>query len=298
MRHTAGSVSISDTADSRLGFLFSILSGFSFGLMSFLVNLSSKTPSAELVFLRGLFCCFVLLPFVGRQLKLLLTKQATSLWIRSAAGATAMLCLFWNLQHTKVGTATALSNLAPVLVTLLSWRLFGEKITVREAAAIMLTVFGALTLYRSGISSTIAAVGFFGALCVSVAQLALRRAALKFSPSLVVWCMSLMTVFAAPLAPTTSWLVPKQDLAVVFGVGLTGLLGQVFMTFAYMHLRASLASAFGLSTLIWGVLFQSIFTQSIPNLRELISYGLILAGVCTLQLVSETKKEDTDLSFQ
>lgn len=279
---------------ARIGFAFSLLAALSFGIMGFLVHASAgRIPSGELTFLRGAFSWVVLLPFSLRYITLAFSRQSTYLWLRSAAGATSMVCFFWNLQHTNVGTASALSNLAPVLVALLSWQLLRERLDLREGLAVAITVSGALTLYRHSGQSLpliVIIVGLAGALTTSIAYLSLRQAALRFTPELVVWCLSTLTMLAAAIAPGEPWVRPSApELAPIGGVMVAGLLGQVFMTRAYVHLRAPVASALGLSSLVWGVLCEVIFHRDYPSALEWLSYALIIAGVALLQLASERR---------
>jgi drug/metabolite transporter (DMT)-like permease len=282
----------------RVGFLFSLLSGFSFGAMSFIVHASSnQIPSSELVFLRALLSMFLLTPFVLPQLSLVFSKDSKFLWLRSAAGAISMVCFYWNLQHTTVGKAGVLSNLAPIFIAFLSWKFFNEKISMREGGAIGLALIGVLLLYgreAMSLSIIIALVGTLGALSTSVAHLSLRQAALRFTPELVVWCLSFFTMFASILFSGSDWIVPKNgQLFPMLGVGITGLLGQVFLTRSYMHLRAPIASAFGLSSLVWGVTFEIAFHREIPPAGEWVSYAFVILGVCLLQLAAAERNKPT-----
>ncbi len=268
----------------RLGLVYSLLMGLSFGMMGYLVG-RCALPAAELVFLRASFSCLCLTPFVYRQIAELFSRTALTLWLRSIAGSFAMICFFWNLQKAGVGTATALANFAPVLVTLISWSLLKERLGRVELLGISITVAGALTLYKLGASITnqVILVGFLGAFSTAIAQLALKQAAQIFSPTLVVWCMSLITSLTSLIISGTGWQVPGEWV-VVTGVALMGLLGQVFMTLAYMKLSAPVASTFGLSSLVWGVVLEVMLLGRQPTPGEWGSYLAIIGGICVIHL--------------
>lgn len=282
--------SLQSSLGRHIGLVYSLSMGFSFGLMGYLVG-RCALPSAELVFLRAGFSCICLTPFVYRQVLMLFSGRALTLWLRSIAGAFAMLCFFWNLQKSGVGTATALANFAPVLVTLISWALLKERLGRLELFGIAITIAGAITLYGLGsITAQIIAVGLLGAFSTAIAQLALRQAAQLFSPTLVVWCMSLITALSSLMLFDGGWGVPTKWM-VVIGIALMGLLGQVFMTLAYMKLTAPIASTFGLSSLVWGVLLEILFLGKQPTLSELLSYLAIVGGICVIHLSHKNEVE-------
>lgn len=206
-----------------------------------------------------------------------------------------MICFFWNLQKAGVGTATALANFAPVLVTLISWSLLKERLGGMELLGISITVAGALTLYKLGSSITdqVILVGFLGAFSTAIAQLALKQAAQIFSPTLVVWCMSLITALASLIMSGAGWRVPVEWVMVT-GVALMGLLGQVFMTLAYMKLSAPVASTLGLSSLVWGVVLEVALLGRQPTLSEWCSYLAIIGGICVIHL---SRKAEVEISI-
>ncbi|MCS6885216.1 MAG: DMT family transporter [Acidobacteriota bacterium] len=285
-------MSSSSRKEAEKGLLCSLLMGFSFGLMGYLVNIC-HLPPPDLVFLRSGISCFILTPLIYTHLRELFLPHATTLLLRSLAGAAAMLCFFSNLQQAGVGIATSFANFAPIIVTLIAALFFKVKLKRAELIGITIAVAGALSLYKvSTTTASVAAVGLFGALCTAVAQLALRQAALSFSPALVVWSMSLVTMITSMLVggrPSNEWWTSSTTLWAALGVALTGLLGQVFMTLAYTKLSAPVASTFGLSSLVWGVLFETAFSKNPPSFAECLSYLAIILGVCTIHLSQKNR---------
>lgn len=278
-------------SSSPAGFVFAILGGLSFGAMGFFVHISSgHAPSGELVFLRALFTLLMLSALIYNQVPRTLSRRARFLWLRGFAGSLSMLAFYWTLQHTSVGRSAALAHMAPVFVILLSWRFLREKITVKEAIAIGLAVTGVVALFagdRSSWSPGVAAVGLLGAITASVAYVSLRRATADFSPLVVVWSFSLMMMLMALLVPGQSWKVPAADSVLpILGVCVSGMLGQMFLTWSYVYLKAPIASSLGLSSLVFGVLFESLFYRRVPGRGETISYLLILSGVSLLQMMN------------
>jgi drug/metabolite transporter (DMT)-like permease len=209
-----------------------------------------------------------------------------------------MVAFFWNLQHTTVGKAGVFSNLAPIFIAVMSWKFFNEKINLKEGASIGIALCGVLLLYGReaiALSFIVGAVGTLGAFSTCISHLSLRQAARRFTPELVVWCLSFATMLASLLFSGSGWFVPRyENFGPMLGVGIAGLLGQMFLTHSYMHLRAPIASAFALSSLVWGVFFEILFHREFPPAGEWLSYILVVLGVCLLQIASVEKIPATE----
>jgi drug/metabolite transporter (DMT)-like permease len=298
---------VEKSASNHLGFIFGLLSGLSFGVMGFLVHISSgQTPSSELVFIRAIFTCLVLLPFVFHYIRRLLSKETIFLWLRCIAGSISMLCLYWTLQHSNVGMASTFSHMSPIFVVFLSWKFFNEKILLKETMAIAIAICGVAVLCSQrevSLSLSVLLVGTMGAISAGVAHVSLKQAAVKFSPMLVVWAFSLVMLITSFAVPSPNWTIPTmQTFLPIVGVSVSGLLGQIFLTQSYMHLKAPVASTFGLSALIWGVVCESLYYRDMPTLGESISYSLVILGVALLQVLhrsssAATKHEEEPLDL-
>src|ERR1700678_4692680 len=113
--HLASSVS-----RRQIGLTSGIASGACYGGMIFLIHiLAGRAPASEITFLRAVSAVVALLPFIVRHGRRWLQRDALLLWFRSLVGAVSVLCVAWNLQHTSVGFANTLFNLAPILVVML-----------------------------------------------------------------------------------------------------------------------------------------------------------------------------------
>jgi drug/metabolite transporter (DMT)-like permease len=270
------------------GFALALASAVAFGVMSYGVHASAPgIPARQLACLRGVLGLALLTPFVWRRLPQVFDPRARWVWIRSGAGALSILCYFWNLQHTSVGTAKALSDFAPIFVALFSARVLRERLGALECAGIALAVGGALALgipEESAPPLRAVGIGLLGALAASTAYLSLREAAAQYSSALVVWCLCLVSALAALALPGEAWRpLGARGLAFVGLVGVSGLCGQLLMTRAYTALSASVASAIGLTALVWGVLLEVAFDGFRPGWVACASYAAVLSGVGLLQ---------------
>ena len=125
----------------QIGLLSGILSGALYGGTFFLIHIAAgMAPASEITFLRAICAVICLLPFVLRHGRQWLGRSSHLLWIRSLVGALSVLCLAWNLQHTSVGFANTLFNLAPLFVVLLGALLSQETLRLGRFVNIILVV--------------------------------------------------------------------------------------------------------------------------------------------------------------
>lgn len=71
-----------------------------------------------------------------------------SLWIRDAAGLSAMLAYFWAIAHGELGAVVAIQYTSPFFVALLAPRVLGELVSRRSWAALAMGFAGAVVLLR------------------------------------------------------------------------------------------------------------------------------------------------------
>lgn len=279
------------------GLGWALASAISFGLMSWLVHAgSTSADSNQLALLRGLLGLALLTPFVWRRLPQLFELRARWIWSRSLAGALSILCFFWNLQHTSVGTAKALADLTPLFVAAVSALWLRERLRGRDLAGCGIALAGALVIDLAGASAPSTRtllVGMLGAVAAAVALLSLREAAQQYSTPLVVWSLCALSTLVSCCAG--GWPLPSLDaagVAIALGVGLSGLAGQLLMTRAYVHLPASIASALGLTALVWAVGFEMLFSGARPGAADWCGYASILLGALLLQRGSRADPDE------
>ena len=108
----------------------------------------------EVVFLRNVFACLVLMP--------LLVYRGRSLWhpsrfglygLRVSISLLSMLAWFYAISLITIGEVTAISFLAPLFGTLGAVFLLGEIVRVRRRTALGIGFLGAMIILRPGVSA-------------------------------------------------------------------------------------------------------------------------------------------------
>jgi drug/metabolite transporter (DMT)-like permease len=270
--------------DSELsGWLTGVSASFFFGLLSYIVHAQVEIPAEIFARDRALFATLILLPLIYKDIPCLFRKSSFPIWIRAVAGTGALLCLFYNLQMTSVGNAVIFSNLTPIFILPLGAIFFSERITKFEFFGISLIIAGALSLsisHTANLSLTSVTVGLVGALCASLAFLAIRQSRAKFGPLLVVWsvsCVSAITLSFLPSCTNYHYNLVQFKSSLV--VGALGAIGQVLMTLSFFRLKSATAGAINLCTVLWGTLIEFVFTGMFPANETVVSYIVIAIGI-------------------
>lgn len=263
-----------------------LLSAISFALMSFLVHCAPLSlPTHQVAFWRGFVGAIALLPWVWRSVPEAFKRSGSILWWRAIAGSISLLSFFYVLRYTQAPTARALSDLSAPIVVLGSLALLKERLKTHELIGIALLLFGGFQLHHgelSNLPSHVTWVGLLGAFAAATAYLSLKRATVRFSNLLVVWFFLSVSCMMSGLYPG-EWASPTaEEWILLISIGVSGLLGQIFLTQSYATLPASLAAPLSISGLAWGVGLELTFHDHPMPATLWTAYGLIAAGVVVL----------------
>jgi drug/metabolite transporter (DMT)-like permease len=176
-----------------------------------------------------------------------------------------------GIRTTPLATATTIMFLNPILVTILSVPLLGEKVCLRRWFGVFFGFIGALVVVRPWEGG--AGVFGHGVLFLLIAALLnanyqiLTRKVRGDDPM-----TSLLYTAAAGAVVTTAmvpwfWAWPAAfDWLLFVAAGLAGGLGHLFIIRAFRSAPASVVTPFSYSSLIWAALFGVVIWGDWPDL--------------------------------
>jgi drug/metabolite transporter (DMT)-like permease len=256
--------------------------------MIFLIHImAGSAPASEITFLRAIFAVAVLLPYIMRHGTRWLRRNALSLWLRSVIGALSVLCLAWNLQHTSVGFANTLFNLAPLFVVFLGAIAGHEKLEAGRFVNVLLVVLASALFWygsRPEINTVVWAVGLGGMCAAAIAYSLLKSLPSSWNPFDITWCLNLATLPVALLFKHGPWVAPVGKVGLLLGaICLLSLIGNALANLSFRHLELSTAAALVPSAIIWGVLLD-VGEHSFPPIQGIA--GCLLYLVATIRLAT------------
>ena len=215
-----------------------------------------------------------------------------ALWVRSLAGSCAIFCTFYAYTHLPVGDASALVNMVPVWVTLLSWPLLGRRPPLSVFAAVAVCVGGVVLLaephFRA--SGFGVAAGAASSLFTAVVMLSLHRLKDVDPGSVVTHFSAVATaatgaVFvASPEAVRESAALAPPTWAMLLSLALAGTVGQVGLTRAFAKGEPSRVALVGMSQIPLATLLEIVFLGRSYTARSLLGMALVAAPTAWILL--------------
>lgn len=255
-------------SDTARGILFMVVSVTAFSFMDSLAKLlGERVDISQILLARYGGQLIVLVIFFGPRLPQLLTTQHPRLQIlRSALQLMAAGSFFYSLKFLGLAEATAVADVAPVLITLGAALVLGERVGPRRAFGIAAALVGALIIIRpgSGVFSPASLLPLVAAVSLAGYAITTRYIGHSERPQTGLLYSALYGAGLMALIAPFRWVTPDAtSLALMAAIGVIGSLGQLMMIRAYATAEASAVAPFSYAGLIgatfWGVILFDAF---------------------------------------
>ncbi|MGH8195043.1 MAG: DMT family transporter [Woeseiaceae bacterium] len=234
-------------------------------------QLTSHYAPIQVAALRGI----VSLPFVIAWVYWSQRSFATLVRVRwrwhLARGVLAVLMLtsfIYAISGMPLSEAYTLFFVAPLMITALSVPLLKESVDRRRWLAILAGFGGVLIVLRPGfvaVGLTTIAV-LIGATCYALNAITVRILGRTDSTAAMSFWFMIMVAVGAGLLALPDWQpIRAADAGWLIAMGVTGALGQVFITEAFKSAPVSIIAPFEYSTLFWGVLLDLVLWGVLPG---------------------------------
>ncbi len=254
---------------------------FVFSIMdSLMKRLSAHYEPLQISSLRCLSSwLFLLLPIASQRTWAALRPTNPPLHVFRAFLGIGMLGSFvFAVHRLSLAQTYSLFLAAPLLMTALSVPLHGETVTGKRWLAIIVGLGGVLVIlqpWRSGSFSMIAAgAAAVATVCYSLSALTVRTLGrANSSMSMVFWYLLLVGIGSGILAIRGWRPVPPSDWGWLIAIGLTGALGQMWLTDAFRRAPPSVVGPFEYTSILWAFGIDWAFWSASPSLS-------LIAGAC------------------
>lgn len=250
----------------------------SFALMDAgLKRLAADYPPMQVTFLRAVASLPFLLIAAGwtRQWGDLVMRRPWLHLLRGVLGVIMLSTFVYAVSELSLANTYAVYLCAPLLVTALSVPLLGDRVTLRRWIAIAIGLCGALIVLRPGGDGFVSLAGLAALLsmvCYSASGITIRILGRTDSNrSMVFWFLSFLALGAGVFAWRDWSPVATADVLVLAFIGLSGALGQHFITDAFRRAPPSVVAPFEYTALLWAFGLDWVFWQILPT-------GAVIAG--------------------
>lgn len=262
------------------------LAGFSlFSLHDALIKSISGVPVFQIVFFVVLFSFvpFVfMLAFSGKAISLR-PNHPGLVSLRCLFGSGSLICAFYAFNALPLTQVYSLLFSAPVLITLLSIPILGERVKLIRWIAILLGMAGILIVLRPGVVAL--SFGHLAALvaavCIASASVVTRKiGSREHTVTLLLYPMLTNVVVSGALVCLVYVPMPGIALLKMCAVGLLSVVAQMLMINAYRSCEAQYIAPMQYSQMLWAILYGVvIFNDSIDRQVVLGSMVIAMSGL-------------------
>jgi drug/metabolite transporter (DMT)-like permease len=257
---------------SVLPYVWMLVGAFFFAVMSALAHdLGDRCPWTLVALARaGLALLFAAALAIGSGVKLVFWRPRT-LWIRSLAGSTSLVCGFFALTHMPISDVLALTNMFPLWVALLSWPLLNQPPGFGDWVAVGIGIVGILLSQAPHLQegNTVMLVAIFSSFTSAIAMMGLNRLkdidpraiVVHFSAVSVLFCVGAIVAVSVATGSVSQKAVALDatDWLRLIGVGLSATIGQILLTKAFAVGHPARVSVVALSQVGFAMLFDMLF---------------------------------------
>lgn len=228
-------------------------------------------PSMQVVFLR----CLTSAPFMGAWMLLrsrgnFRVRHPGEHLLRAAIGLVMLYGVGEAFRELHLADAYAIFFAAPLLITLLSGPVLGEKAGPHRLAAAAVGFVGVLVVLQPGMDSRLISYGALMALVAVVTYsfmaLLLRRMGHHDSTMAIAFWFTALVGFGAGLLSLPNWTAFQWEhwpWLVVLGIG--GTFGQLLLTGAFRRASVAVVAPLDYTHMLWAVIYGYIFWGHLPG---------------------------------
>jgi drug/metabolite transporter (DMT)-like permease len=292
-----GNAAVHAHSQERLRGIASMVAGvFVFSIMdSLMKRLSAHYGPLQISCLRCIASWLLLLvPITWQKTWVSLRPKNAPLHLFRAVLGIGMLGSFVFAVHRLTLAQTySLFLAAPLLMTALSVPIHGEKVTGRRWLAIIVGLSGVLVILQpwggAGFSMLAAAAAALATLCYSLSALTVRTLGRGNSNlSMVFWYLLLVSLGSGALAIGDWRPIPPSDWVWLVGIGVTGALGQMWLTDAFRRAPPSVVGPFEYTAILWAFGIDWFFWSASPSLSLLI--GACIVAVSGIVVILDERR--------
>ena len=244
-------------------------------------------------FLRFFFGLIIIFPYlIKKKFIPYKTKNFKFYFIRGLFNLPMMILGFGALVYVPFEQFKALHFLSPIIVVLLSFIIFREKVYMYRILALVIGFIGMLIIVRPGIvdfnigTIMILISLTFWSLIIIVSKFVSK----DDSPiTMVTYQYTLMTIFALPLA-IYFWQMPSlQSLIFVFIGAISGTILHLSLALSYKYAELSVTQPVWFSGLIFGSAFGFFVFNETPDVWTWIGGTVVFSSVLLITYNERSK---------
>lgn len=212
-----------------------------------------------------------------------------TLLLRSVLGTIGIFANFYALSHIPIADGQTLNKTAPFWTLVFAWMFLGEKVSLRQFAAVVIAFVGAALVVKPGFAGADAfplAMGLLGGICAGGAYAAVRALGRSgINPSLIVLVFSgFSCIVSVPLTMMDYVPLTWTQFLVLMGAGAGAAMGQFGITLAYRYAAPREIAVFDYTNILFTAAFGYLLFGQVSDGFSILGMLIIIAAAVLLHL--------------
>jgi RarD protein len=212
---------------------------------------------------------------------LLVTANPKLQLIRGLCMVSTNLLFISALRFMPLAEGTSIVYLTPLIVTVLSGPLLGERVSRLQWVAVLIGFAGVLLIVRPGgaLFHPVALLALAAAFSFSLYQLVTRKLNRTDNANVSNFISGIVSVAVTSLLLPLVWEIPTLHFAgLMVALGFSALVSHLFMTHAYHHAKPSTLAPFTYLQLPFAGLIGYMLFNHIPDTLAFVGMLVIVLG--------------------
>jgi drug/metabolite transporter (DMT)-like permease len=289
-----------------------LFGSFFFAAMSlFTESLGDEYSFTWIAFIRSAIATLVAVAMVWLGGAKLVFFRPATLWLRSLAGCTSMMFLFFAMTHYDVSVILSLSSTYPIWVAVLGWPMLGHIPSRDTWIALAVSTIGMWLVYSAAIESDptkshgmhsmpqyAIPSGIMAGLLSAVALIGLHKVKEVDTRAVVAHFSAVSTIISLILwlviPHSGAWLATNSTSPIrLTCVGVAAVLGQLFLTKAFASGVPARVSVVGLSQVAFAATYKWLVGGDIPSMSSFAGMILVVGATLWVMLASRRSADDS-----
>jgi drug/metabolite transporter (DMT)-like permease len=244
--------------------------------------LMQSYPVSQVIWARFFFHVIFVVLLMGRQFENQIRSQSlVHQCLRSLFMFTTTVLFFIGISTLPLTTAATIMFMAPVILTILSIPLLGEKVGPRRWIGILIGFAGAVVVMRpSGDSIQFSIlIVLAAAFTHALYQVFTRKLGARDKPMTSLFYTGITGSIVMSVVVPFYWQpVAMSDWPLFVFAGIAGGIGHLCLIRALRHAPASVVAPFSYSSLLWATLFGYLLFSNLPDAWTLCGAALIISS--------------------
>ena len=245
--------------------------------------LSSTLPVLQITWSRYFFTVVIVLPImlIFFRKNLTWTEQPKLQLITGLLLFCANILFFYSISVISLAKALTLAFIAPLIVTVLSPFLLGEKVGIRRWAAVITGFIGSLIVIRPGfVEINLASIAALGTgVLYAFYLIVTKKLHNSDHPLLTLLLTGVVGAIIGTMIMPTVWVQPTiTEWYMMFAIGFFASIGHLLLILSLRYADASKLAPFGYFEIVTNIIIGFFFFNNFPDHWHFIGLFIIVSS--------------------